>query len=64
MFAEVIINSNAKDLNKVFDYIVPNDMKDKIKVGTRVFVPFGKGEKLEEKAHYNEKYLIKLLEKK
>ena len=48
MFAEVIINSNAKDLNKVFDYIVPNDMKDKIKVGTRVFVPFGKGEKLED----------------
>lgn len=46
MYAEVIINSNAKDLNKIFDYIVPIDMEDTIKIGARVFVPFGKGSKL------------------
>lgn len=46
MYAEVIINSNAKDLNRIFDYIVPKDMEDTIKIGARVFVPFGKGSKL------------------
>ena len=43
MYAEVIINSNAKALNRIFDYIVPKDMEDAIKVGARVFVPFGRG---------------------
>lgn len=48
MFAEVIINSNARALNKIFDYIVPNGMEKKIKIGARVFVPFGNGKKLED----------------
>lgn len=48
MFAEVIINSNARALNRIFDYIVPNEMKDKIKVGARILVPFGNGKKLED----------------
>ena len=48
MFAEVIINSNARALNKVFDYIVPASLENTIQVGARVFVPFGKGEKLED----------------
>ena len=48
MYAEVIINSNAKALNRIFDYVVPNDMENTIKVGTRVFVPFGRGTKLED----------------
>lgn len=46
MFAEVIINSNAKDLNRIFDYTVPSSMENSIKIGARVFVPFGKGSKL------------------
>lgn len=48
MYAEVIINSNAKALNKTFDYIVPEEMKKTIKAGARVFVPFGRGTKLED----------------
>lgn len=48
MYAEVIINSNAKALNKIFDYVVPNDMEDTIKVGARVLVPFGRGKKIED----------------
>lgn len=48
MYAEVIINSNARALNKIFDYIVPKEMENIIKVGSRVFVPFGKGSKLED----------------
>ena len=48
MHAEVIINSNAKALNKVFDYKVPSDMENNIHIGSRVFVPFGRGSKLED----------------
>ena len=48
MFAAVLINTNAKELNRVFDYIVPEEMIGTILVGCRVFVPFGKGDKLAE----------------
>ena len=48
MHAEVIINSNARALNKVFDYKVPEDMENNIHIGSRVFVPFGKSSKLDD----------------
>ena len=48
MFAEVIINSNAKALNKTFDYIVPTVLEKDINVGSRVMVPFGNSKKLED----------------
>lgn len=48
MFAEIIINSNARALNRIFDYIVPTNMENEIRVGARVFVPFGNGKKLED----------------
>ena len=48
MHAEVIINSNARALNKVFDYKVPEDMEKNIHIGSRVFVPFGKSSKLDD----------------
>ena len=48
MFAEVIINSNARALNKIFDYIVPEEMIEKINIGARVSVPFGRGKNIED----------------
>lgn len=48
MIAEVIINRNAKKLNRTFDYQVPKKLEDLIFVGSKILVPFGKGEKLEE----------------
>ena len=42
MVAEVIINSIAKELNKSFDYIIPEQLEAQIKIGSRVFVPFGR----------------------
>ncbi len=48
MFAEIIINSNAKALNRIFDYMVPQSLESEIAVGSRVLVPFGKGSKLED----------------
>lgn len=44
MLASVIIEYSVKSLNKVFDYIVPVELKDIIKVGHKVIVPFGKVE--------------------
>ena len=41
MIAQVIINSNVKNLNKVFDYNVPTEMEGTICVGDRVLIPFG-----------------------
>jgi len=41
MVVEIIINSNVKNLNKIFDYNVPTNLEKDIKIGRRVFVPFG-----------------------
>ena len=48
MIAQVIINSNVKNLNKVFDYNVPTEMEGTICVGDRVLIPFGNKKNLEE----------------
>ena len=48
MFASILINTNAKELNRVFDYVVPKEYENVISVGARVFVPFGKGKNLSE----------------
>lgn len=48
MVAEVIINSIARDLNKEFHYIIPKELETKIKIGTKVLVPFSRVKTLEE----------------
>lgn len=48
MIAEVILNSNAKQLNRVFDYQIPEDLASKVKIGSRVLVPFSNRKVLEE----------------
>lgn len=47
MIAEVIIQSNVKNLNKIFDYEIPYEIEDKINIGSRVFVHYGNMKKLE-----------------
>ena len=48
MVAEVIINSNVKNLNKTFDYKIPTEIENDISVGSRVLLPFGGKKQLEE----------------
>ena len=48
MIAEVIINSNVKNLNRTFDYHVPTEMEGTISVGDRILIPFGNKKSLEE----------------
>ena len=50
MIAEVIIQSNVKNLNRVFDYKIPAEYEDKALelIGARVLIPFGRMKSLEE----------------
>ena len=48
MFAEIILNNNAKALNKIFDYEIPVELEEKVHIGSRVFVPFGRSKALED----------------
>lgn len=67
MIAEIIINSNVKNLNKTFDYNIPYKLQDKVKIGARVFVKFGNIKKLEEGfvvgIKENSEYKVKDIEK-
>lgn len=46
MYIDVLVELKAKKLDKTFTYKVPSDLVDRISVGKRVLVPFGK-QKLE-----------------
>ena len=41
MYAEVLIEYSAKSIDKSFTYIIPDYLKNIIKVGMKVLVPFG-----------------------
>ena len=73
MIAEVIIQSNVKNLNRVFDYKIPIEDEEKAieLIGARVLVPFGRMKSLEqgfivnikEKTEYEVKEIAKVEEK-
>lgn len=48
MIAEVIINSNVRNLDKIFDYQIPIELEEKVVIGSRVLVQFGNIKSLEE----------------
>ena len=41
MYADVVIEYNAKQLNQTFSYIIPFKLQNKLKKGMKVKVPFG-----------------------
>ena len=41
MFAKVVIDAVISNDDKVFDYFIPESLRDVLNVGARVFVPFG-----------------------
>lgn len=57
LVAQVIVNSPSRNTDKKFDYLIPEELKDKVFVGTRVNVPFGQGDKR------LEGYVVGLIEK-
>ena len=42
MYAEILIEYNNKTIDKTFTYLIPTILRDKIKVGMQVMVPFNK----------------------
>ena len=71
MIAEVIMNSNVKNLDRTFDYSIPQDMENKVKIGSRVLVKFGNIKVLKEgfvvnikeKSQFKVKDIVKVEEK-
>lgn len=70
MFIKVILDNKTLDLNKTFDYIVPESFKEKVHIGSRVFVPFGRGNikkaayviDLVDESEYATKEMLEILE--
>lgn len=63
MYAEVLIEYNNKSIDKTFTYLVPSFIKDTLKVGMKVKVPFGNkvinGFVTKIKNEYNDTYQLK-----
>lgn len=45
-YAGIIVNNEALQLDRMFTYEIPEELRDSINIGLRVKVPFGKGNKL------------------
>ncbi|WP_353093946.1 primosomal protein N' [Tissierella praeacuta] len=45
-YAQIIVNNRASQVDKLYTYILDNELKDIVKEGMRVIIPFGKGNKL------------------
>ena len=45
-YADIIVDISLEALDRVFQYIVPESMKQEIRVGSQVTVPFGKGNRM------------------
>ena len=43
MIAQVIVDHRSKAVDRLFDYLIPENLTEKIGVGTRVLVPFSAG---------------------
>jgi len=43
MIAKVLVDTSIKSLNRIYDYLVPNELEKEVKIGKRVHVNFGKG---------------------
>ncbi|MGD9761420.1 MAG: primosomal protein N' [Candidatus Izemoplasmatales bacterium] len=41
MIAQVLVDVKSKNINKTYDYLIPDAFKDFIEIGARVIVPFG-----------------------
>ena len=44
-FADVIVDISVEELDKTFQYIIPEDLEDIIGIGDRVSIPFGRSQR-------------------
>ncbi len=45
LFADVIVDISVKSLDRPFQYLVPDELRDEVTVGSPVMIPFGKGDR-------------------
>ena len=45
MYADVIVDITHEKLDKIFQYRIPDTLKDRLCIGSEVIVPFGKGDR-------------------
>lgn len=43
--ASIIVNHSSKSVDREFDYLIPEELNDYIRLGMKVIVPFGQGNK-------------------
>ncbi len=48
MLAKILINTSVNTLNKVYDYLIPEELDGEAEIGKRVQVSFGRGKELTE----------------
>ena len=48
MLAKILINTSVNSLNKVYDYLIPEELEQDAQIGKRVEVSFGRGKELTE----------------
>ena len=48
MLAKILINTSVNTLNKVYDYLVPEELENEACVGKRVEVSFGRSKEKNE----------------
>lgn len=48
LYAKIAVSAATYWIDRPYDYIVPQELSEKIKVGVRVYVPFGKGNRRSE----------------
>lgn len=48
MLAKILINTSVNTLNKVYDYLIPEELEAEAEIGKRVSVSFGRGKDLTE----------------
>lgn len=46
MFADIIIDISHEQLDRTFQYNIPDNLRDIVKIGSQVRIPFGRGNKL------------------
>ncbi|MCP1102737.1 primosomal protein N' (replication factor Y) [Aequitasia blattaphilus] len=46
MYADVIVDITHEKLDKIFQYSIPENLKNNLVIGSKVLIPFGKGNKL------------------
>ena len=42
-FAEIIVDISHEKVDRPFEYIIPDDLSEEVRVGSQVEIPFGRG---------------------